>query len=110
MRKRVENDKHLQHPTTKIKKQPRTSTDQKKNALEIAKAGGLLYDKFEGFVQDLLDIGNKINSSQNSYKSAMEKLTKQSGNLVWQVERLKILGAKTKKSIPQRLLDKADEK
>ncbi len=84
--------------------------DQKKNALEIAKAGGLLYDKFEGFVQDLLDIGNKINSSQNSYKSAMEKLTKQSGNLVWQVERLKILGAKTKKSIPQRLLDKADEK
>ncbi len=84
--------------------------DQKKNALEIAKAGGLLYDKFEGFVQDLLDIGNKINSSQNSYKSAMEKLTKQSGNLVWQVERLKTLGAKTKKSIPQRLLDKADEK
>ncbi|MDP7243959.1 MAG: DNA recombination protein RmuC [Flavobacteriales bacterium] len=81
--------------------------DQKKNALEIAKAGGLLYDKFEGFVQDLLDIGNKINSSQNSYKSAMEKLTKQSGNLVWQVERLKTLGAKTKKSIPQRLLDKS---
>jgi DNA recombination protein RmuC len=54
-----------------------------------------------------LDIGNKINSSQNSYKSAMEKLTKQSGNLVWQVERLKTLGAKTKKSIPQRLLDKS---
>ena len=81
--------------------------DQKKNALEIAKAGGLLYDKFEGFVQDLLDIGNKINSSQDSYQSAMDKLTKQSGNLVWQVERLKTLGVKTKKSIPQKLIDRA---
>ena len=81
--------------------------DQKKNALEIAKAGGLLYDKFEGFVQDLLDIGNKINSSQDSYQSAMDKLTKQSGNLVWQVERLKTLGVKTKKSIPKKLIDRA---
>jgi DNA recombination protein RmuC len=83
--------------------------DQKKNALEIAKAGGLLYDKFEGFVQDLLDIGNKINSSQDSYQSAMDKLTKQSGNLVWQVERLKTLGVKTKKSIPQKLIDRAKD-
>ena len=81
--------------------------DQKKNALEIAKAGGLLYDKFEGFVTDLTDIGNKINSSQESYKSAMDKLTNKKGNLVWQVERLKTLGAKAKKSIDQKLLDKS---
>ena len=82
--------------------------DQKKNALEIAQKAGLLYDKFEGFVQDLLDIGVKINASQTSYTSAMEKLTNKSGNLIWQVERLKKLGAKTKKSIPQKLIDRSD--
>jgi DNA recombination protein RmuC len=82
--------------------------DQKKNALEIAQKAGLLYDKFEGFVQDLLDIGVKINASQTSYTSAMEKLTDKSGNLIWQVERLKKLGAKTKKSIPQKLIDRSD--
>ncbi len=82
--------------------------NQKNNALEIAKAGGLLYDKFEGFVKDLLEIGTKINASQTSYTAAMEKLTNKSGNLIWQVERLKTLGAKTKKSIPQKLIDRAE--
>ena len=82
--------------------------NQKNNALEIAKAGGLLYDKFEGFVKDLLEIGTKINASQTSYTAAMEKLTNNSGNLIWQVERLKTLGAKTKKSIPQKLIDRAE--
>lgn len=82
--------------------------DQKKNALEIAKAGGLLYDKFEGFVSDLMEVGKKINSSQTSYQAAMSKLTEGKGNLIMQVERLKGLGAKTQKKIPQKLIDRAE--
>ena len=31
--------------------------DQKRNVIEIAKRAGSLYDKFEGFVQDLLKVG-----------------------------------------------------
>ena len=83
--------------------------DQKKNAMEIAKAGGLLYDKFEGFTKDLIEIGKKIDSSKNSYSEAMGKLTEGRGNLVRQAERLKNLGVKTQKKLNQKLIDRANE-
>ncbi|MBT3561069.1 DNA recombination protein RmuC [Flavobacteriaceae bacterium] len=81
--------------------------DQKRNVLEIAKQSGLLYDKFEGFVSDLIKVGNNINSSQSSYQDAMNKLSEGKGNLVSKVENLKKLGAKTKKNLPQKLLDRS---
>ena len=82
--------------------------DQKRNALEIAKEGGLLYDKFEGFLNDLLKIGANINSSKTSYDDAMNKLTSGNGNIVRKIENLKKLGAKTKKQIPQNIIDRAN--
>ena len=83
--------------------------DQKRNVLEIAKQSGLLYDKFEGFVTDLIKVGNNINSSQSSYQDAMNKLSEGKGNLVSKVENLKKLGAKTKKTLPQKLIDRSDQ-
>ena len=83
--------------------------DQKKNVLEIASQAGALYDKFEGLVEDLLKIGKQINASQDGYKAAMNKLSEGKGNLIGRVERLKTLGAKTKKSLPSNLLDRAKE-
>ena len=83
--------------------------DQKRNVLEIAKQSGLLYDKFEGFVSDLIKVGNNINSSQHSYQDAMNKLSEGKGNLVSKVENLKKLGAKTKKTLPQKLIDRSDQ-
>ena len=81
--------------------------DQKRNVLEIAKEGGLLYDKFEGFVSDLLIVGKSLKSSQDSYEEAMNKLVEGRGNIIKKVENLKTLGAKTKKSLPQKILDRA---
>jgi DNA recombination protein RmuC len=81
--------------------------DQKKNVLEIAKEGGLLYDKFEGFVADLLNVGKSLKSSQSSYEEAMNKLVEGRGNIIKKVENLKKLGAKTKKTLPSKLLDRA---
>ncbi len=83
--------------------------DQKRNVLEIARQAGALYDKFEGLVQDLLKVGKQINSSQESYVAAMNKLSDGKGNLISRVENLKKLGAKTKKSIPNSLLERAKE-
>ncbi|WP_456461039.1 DNA recombination protein RmuC [Lutibacter sp.] len=83
--------------------------DQKRNVLEIAKESGLLYDKFEGFVQDLIKIGKALNLSQESYQNAMNKLSSGRGNMVKKVENLKKLGAKTKKSLPQNILDRAND-
>jgi len=82
--------------------------DQKKNVLEIAKEGGLLYDKFEGFVSDLLNVGKTLKSSQASYEEAMNKLVVGRGNIIKKVENLKKLGAKTKKTLPSKLLDTAE--
>jgi DNA recombination protein RmuC len=82
---------------------------QNKNAIEIARQSGALYDKFEGFVKDLTDLGNKINASQSSYQDAMKKLYSGSGNLISRVEKIKKLGAKATKSLPQSLLDRVDD-
>ena len=83
--------------------------DQKRNALEIAKEGGLLYDKFEGFVQDLIKVGKSIKSSKDSYEDGMSKLTEGRGNIIKKIENLKDLGAKTKKNLPQNIIDRANQ-
>ena len=82
--------------------------DQKRNALEISKEGGLLYDKFEGFLSDLLKVGANLNSSKTSYDEAMNKLTSGNGNILKKIENLKKLGAKTKKQLPQNIIDRAN--
>ncbi|MFC2131953.1 DNA recombination protein RmuC [Bacteroidota bacterium] len=83
---------------------------QRKNVREIARQGGDLYDKFVGFVNDLQNIGKKIDDSKLSYDAAMKKLSEGKGNLISRAEKLRELGAKTKKTLPQELLDRADDK
>lgn len=82
---------------------------QSKNVMEIARQSGALYDKFEGLLSDLVDIGKKLDSAQNSYKSSMTKLAEGKGNLISRVEQIKKLGAKTKKTLPQNMLERAGE-
>lgn len=82
---------------------------QNRYALEIANQAGALYDKFEGFIKDLLEIGKKMDDSKRSYEEAMKKISTGTGNLVKRVENLKTLGAKANKALPQTLLDRADE-
>lgn len=81
--------------------------NQKRNVIEIAKQGGLLYDKFVGFVEDLLKVGKALDASKESYSDAMNKLVDGKGNLITKVEKLRELEAKTNKNIPKNLLDRA---
>lgn len=78
---------------------------QSKNAIEIASQSGMLYDKFVGFIEDLQKIGKNIESTQKSYDGAMNKLTTGTGNLISRTERIKKLGAKVSKEIPQELVE-----
>ncbi len=80
---------------------------QTRNAQAIADRGAALYDKFVGFVENLKDVGTKIESANNSYKEALGQLSTGRGNLVRQVDMLKELGVKPKKEIDQNLLDEA---
>ena len=80
---------------------------QQENAFEIARQAGALYDKFEGFVSDLVRIGNKIKDTKTEYESAMSKLVEGRGNLISSVEKLKKMGAKAKKSLPENIIARA---
>jgi DNA recombination protein RmuC len=81
---------------------------QNLNAEEIARQSGALYDKFEGFVTDLIEIGKRLDNAKDVYKESMNKLIEGKGNLISRVENIKKLGAKTKKNLPQALVDRAD--
>lgn len=81
--------------------------DQKRNVLEIARQGGALYDKFVGFVDDLINVGKRLKSAKDSYDGAMNKLSTGKDNLVRKTENIKALGAKTSKSLPDPLIQRA---
>ena len=80
---------------------------QQENAFEIARQAGALYDKFEGFVADLIRVGKKIEESKVEYQGAMNKLVEGKGNLIISVEKLKKMGAKAKKSLPDSILKRS---
>jgi DNA recombination protein RmuC len=82
---------------------------QNRNAFEIAKQSGALYDKFVGFVKDLEDVGDRIDKAKISYEGAYTKLKSGSGNLVKKVEDIKKLGAKASKSLPASIVNRAEE-
>ncbi|WP_322549355.1 DNA recombination protein RmuC [Flavobacterium psychraquaticum] len=85
-----------------------TNQKQQENAIEIARQAGALYDKFEGFVQDLLRIGKKMDEAKVEYQGAMNKLVDGKGNLITSVEKLKKMGAKAKKALPEAVLKRAE--
>jgi DNA recombination protein RmuC len=85
-----------------------TNQKQQENAIEIARQAGALYDKFEGFVSDLIKIGKKMDEAKVEYSSAMNKLTEGKGNLVTSAEKLKKMGAKAKKALPEAILKRAE--
>lgn len=82
---------------------------QQRNAIEIARQAGALYDKFEGLVKDLTGVGKKIDAAKSDYSAAMNKLVEGRGNLVTSVEKLKKMGAKAKKALPEAILKRAEE-
>lgn len=82
---------------------------QQRNAMEIARQAGALYDKFEGFVVDLTKVGKKMDEAKTEYRGAMSKLIDGKGNIVSSIERLKKMGAKAKKSIPEAILKRSQE-
>lgn len=80
---------------------------QSQNAREIAERAGWLYDKFVLFIQDLDEIGSRLQQLDKAYSAARNKLTDGRGNLISRSEQLKLLGARASKSLPTELLERA---
>jgi DNA recombination protein RmuC len=76
---------------------------QNENAIEIANRGAKLYDKFVGFVKNLEDVGTHISKAQGKYDDAYKQLSTGNDNLVLQATKLKSLGIKNKKDLPNGL-------
>ena len=81
---------------------------QTRNVIEIADAGGKLYDKFVGLSEDLQKLGDQFKTAQKTYDSSMNKMVDGRGNLITQVERLKKLGSKTKKELDSKMIERAN--
>lgn len=82
---------------------------QNKNAMEIARQCANLYDKFVGFVEDLEQIGKRLDQAQSSYHDAFNKLKSGKGNLIKAAEKVKELGVKPNKMFASNLLTQDDE-
>lgn len=86
-----------------------TNQKQQENAVEIARQAGALYDKFHGLLSDLISVGKKMDDAKAGYSDAMNKLIDGKGNLITSVEKLKKMGAKAKKALPENILSRAEK-
>lgn len=82
---------------------------QSKNALEIARQGGDLYDKFVGFTETFTEIGKAIKRTEDIYEKSLAQLSQGTGNLVRRAERLQKLGVKTAKSLQSQLVESGQD-
>ncbi len=82
---------------------------QTKNAQEIARRAGALYDKLRLVMEDMVKLGGSLRTADESYQTAMQKLAGGKGNLVRQVEHFRELGASVRRPFPKDLLDMGDD-
>lgn len=76
--------------------------NQTKNAKEIARQSGNLYDKFVGFLEDFEKISYHIDKTRGSYQKALNKLKTGKGNLIRRANKIRELGAEAGKQIPSK--------
>ena len=82
---------------------------QSRNVLEIARQGGGLYDSFVMLSERLIKLGKKMDEASGFYKETMKNLSEGKGNLIGRVEKLKALGVKAKKQMPDNLMQRSVE-
>lgn len=81
---------------------------QNRNSMEIAERGAKLYDKFAGFIENLEKVGRNIDQAKNVYNDAFKQLSTGNDNLISQTQKLKSLGIKNKKELPQSLIETSE--
>ncbi len=79
------------------------------NIEDILSAAGGLYDKFHGYLESIVEVGKKLESAQEAYNTAMNRLSTGRGNLIKRASDLKKMGVPSNKEIPQELTDRAND-
>ena len=75
------------------------SEQSSSNAIKMFDVAGKLYDKMLIFAESFNKVGNQIQTVSNTYEIAKTQFATGSGNLMKRAEDLKVLGAKTTKSL-----------
>lgn len=75
--------------------------DQTANSIAIAGEATKMLDQFNDFLTDLKNVGSYIDRADAAWTSAIKRLSTGNGNLVRRAERLRDLGIKTKKAMPE---------
>ena len=73
---------------------------QQRNVLQIVDEAGKLYDKFATFSETFLKIESKLEDAQKAFGEAKGQLRDGRGDILGRFDKLKALGAKTKKVLP----------
>ena len=79
---------------------------QNANVQEIIRQASDLYDKFVGFSEELVKVGNQMDTAKRSYENSMKMLSEGKGNLVRRTENLRVLGLKNSKTVNTNLVDR----
>lgn len=80
-----------------------------KNAENILQQATLLYDKFAGFAKSFADVQKHISKANEAYQSAINKLKDGKGNILSRLEKLRQLGIRPNKQLPQALRTDEDD-
>ena len=75
------------------------TANQNKNAEEIAKQAGAMYDKLALFVEELDRVEGHLDKAKDGYLEARKKLSTGKGNLIGRAEKIKSLGVAPKKEL-----------
>lgn len=79
--------------------------DMGRNAQKIAEQGEKIYNKLVTFTEKIQAVGNALERSQSEYQNAFKTLSSGRGNLLRLAEDMRNMGVKTKKNLPENLLD-----
>ena len=73
---------------------------QEEHAKLIAKEAEAMIDKLTGFVEELQKVGLQLSKAQESYDTAMSRLSSGRGNVIRRAQKIVKLGLKPKKVLP----------
>ena len=76
--------------------------NQDRNAAEIARLGGLLYDSLAGFVADMQNVERNISLAAKACEAALSRLSSGPRSVLARAERLRSLGARASRRMPLR--------
>ena len=77
------------------------TANQNKNAEEIARQAGAMYDKLALFVEELDRVEGHLDKAKDGYSEARKKLSTGKGNLISRAEKIKTLGVAPKKELSE---------